>query len=673
MDKIFDKEKIEELIKIKIKKIDNTDDLINSRIFIDQFKKINQKSPLLYLPYFIEDFMNGIPPNKIQKKYHISSYADYNLITKTILQFKGTQMHVRENNLRHDNNWKEKYDLIKKYCNLFRDEITLTILFNMLQTQILLLLMDGPLEKDQIIDECKNIENIFDIFRFTDNELEQNFLTFINDELNDHISEIISLLMDEEIITRNKIHPKELEVKFDVDELRKNILIELSLNENKQNTVNLRNSTLNEFFILRLLPGFNFFKNTLADLEQEKIIHLEPLPGRWGEYEVFLTEEYLKLKFKIKSFDDRSLQIPFKGRRIDPDQFVIELLELDKGDFGDADDQVTRLAGLVLAESVKLQSPHEKISDFDFTIDIKNYDFRPEQLEAIAKLNFKINSEILHVKVMISEKLSFKKYLELKNKIPPNEQGTIITFQPISNQIKQDMENDTTIQIINEEGVRIWVSITPQIPARVNSISKITFDPLSKLENKIVKVTSVFYETGIAVVDVFPDMKEKTVLVRTLEEIPFFIEQTNDFNAYANSYYDFLTFLFTTTSYEDVIDGIFKTKFKDVSKSIDFFKFEFDYNTVQIDFTRHNKRDIFNCNCLKYAENNLNFCNHLISALDYIFRNFSKQDELREKLDIWIRENISIILDRLDVSEENYANAELDEFLFGKLKLLKDL
>ena len=66
---------------------------------------------------------------------------------------------------------------------------------------------------------------------------------------------------------------------------------------------------------------------------------------------------------------------------------------------------------------------------------------------------------------------------------------------------------------------------------------------MSKLENKIVKVTSVFYETGIAMVDVFPDMKEKTVLVRTLEEIPFFIEQTNDFNAYANSYYDFLTFL----------------------------------------------------------------------------------------------------------------------------------
>ncbi|MBT6647242.1 MAG: hypothetical protein HOB51_06960 [Thaumarchaeota archaeon] len=672
LDKIFDKEKIEELIKIKIKKIDNTDDLINSRIFIEQFKKINQKSPLLYLPYFIEDFMNGVMPYKIQKKYHISSYADYTNITKIILQFRGTQMRVRENNLRHDNNWKEKYDLIKKYCNLFRDEITLTILFNMLQTQILLLLMDGPLEKDQIIDECKNIENIFDIFRFTDNELEQNFLTFINDELNDHISEIIYLLMDEEIITRNKIHPKELEVKFDVDELRKNILIELSLNENKQNTVNLRNSILNEFFILRLLPGFSFFKNTLADLEHEKIIHLEPLPGRWGEYEVFLTEEYLKLKFKIKSFDDRSLQIPFKGRSIDPDQFIIELLELDKGDFDDADDQVTRMAGLVLAESVKIQSPHEKISDFDFTIDIKNYDFRPEQLEAIAKLHFKINSEILHVKVMIDEKLSFKKYLELKNKIPPNEQGTIITFQALSAQINEDMKNDATIQIIDEEGVRIWVSITPQIPARVNSISKITFDPLSKLENKIVKVSSVFYETGFAIVNVFPEMNEETVLARTLEEIPLFVGGANNFNEYADEYSDFLTVLFTTSNYDDVIDGIFKNKFDHVMKNL-FFKFEFDYNVVELNFAHSNKRDIFNCNCIKYAENNLKFCSHLISALDYVFRHTSKQNRLRKVLEIWVTENISVILDRLEITKENYNDGEISDFIEGKFKILTDL
>ena len=148
---------------------------------------------------------------------------------------------------------------------------------------------------------------------------------------------------------------------------------------------------------------------------------------------------------------------------------------------------------------------------------------------------------------------------------------------------------------------------------------------------------------------------------------------TNNFNEYADEYSNFLTTLFTASSYDDVIDGILKNKFKDVSYSADFFKFEFDYNIVELNFARYNKRDIFNCNCIKYAENNLNFCKHLITALDYLFRYHSKENEIREKLEIWITANISIILDRLDVSEENDANAEVADFIFGKLKLMKDL
>ena len=66
---------------------------------------------------------------------------------------------------------------------------------------------------------------------------------------------------------------------------------------------------------------------------------------------------------------------------------------------------------MVLAESVKLQSPHEDIPGFDFSINIKNYNFRPEQLKAIAKLNFKINSDMFHCKVMIDEILTLRHQL----------------------------------------------------------------------------------------------------------------------------------------------------------------------------------------------------------------------------------------------------------------------
>ena len=162
---------------------------------------------------------------------------------------------------------------------------------------------------------------------------------------------------------------------------------------------------------------------------------------------------------KVKLFESDESKIPFRGREITPDKFIEELLELEKGDLGDEDDQVTRLAGLVLAESVKLQTPHEDIKEFDFTVDIKNYNFRPDQLEAMSKLDFKINSEILHVKVMLEEILNFKKYEELREKVPQNEQGVVITFKKVPNNVKRAIEKDSTIQVIDEEGVKIWIAM----------------------------------------------------------------------------------------------------------------------------------------------------------------------------------------------------------------------
>ena len=243
---------------------------------------------------------------------------------------------------------------------------------------------------------------------------------------------------------------------------------------------------------------------------------------------------------KVKSLESDESKIPFRGRKISPDRFIEELLELEKGDFGGEDDQVTRLAGLVLAESVKLQTPHEDIKEFDFAVDIKNYNFRPEQLERMSKLDFKINSEIIHVKVMLEDILNLKKYDELREKIPQNEQGVVITFKKVPKNVKRAIEKDSTIQVIGEEDVKIWSSITPRIPARMGSISKIYWDPLSKLENKIVKVNSVFYEKGIAIVDVFPEMEEETVLARTLEEIELPEASPNNFIEFSNNYSKFL-------------------------------------------------------------------------------------------------------------------------------------
>ncbi len=177
LDKIYNKEKIEELIESKIKKINNTEKSIDARIFIEQFKKINRKNPFCHLPSFIEDFMNGVSGVKLVKKYHIDNYMELRHIVKEILGFVNDRHLFDKDNNALENNlkiseWKEKYNTIKKNCKFFKDEINQTIFYNMLQAKIILSLMDKPLEKNEILSMCNNLKNEYDRFRFIDKNLE---------------------------------------------------------------------------------------------------------------------------------------------------------------------------------------------------------------------------------------------------------------------------------------------------------------------------------------------------------------------------------------------------------------------------------------------------------------------------------------------------------------------
>ena len=667
LDKIFDKQGIEELIETKIKKIFDNDELINSRVFIEKFKKINRKCPFLYLPYFIEDYVCGMTGTDLMKKYHISNQIDYYIIMKQILKFQENKRqrykdvtakeHVKNNNLSMEG-WKEKYEIIIRNCEIFDEEIKLTVFYNMLQAQIILLLMDKGLEKNEIITECMNISDNFDIFRFTNTELENSFSSFINKEINEKITEIIYLLQDEGVIIRNRIYPKQLEIKFNINKLKDSIIFELKQSNNKLQRNIMRTLMLNQYPALRLLPGLGLYSIALNELEVENIIHLEKSNQGWREYEIFLTEEYLKIQNNIELIDAGEDQVPFMGRKITPERFVHELKSLDKGDFDDVDDQVTRLAGLVFAEAVRIQAPHEKIEEFDFTIDIKNYDFRPEQIEAIDTLDFQINAEIMHVKVMIDEVLTLEKYEELKKKVPPNEQGVVFTFQEVAYDVKEAIQNDKTIQTIDEEGVRIWVSITPRIPARVNSISKITFDPLSKLEKKIVRVNSVLYEKGVALVSVFPEMNEETVLVRTLEEVELLEATPQKFNEYSEHYLEFLEIIHDISNESDQFEAFFNNQIKDANISSGKIRssIEFENASVVIELDEYEEvRKCMNCTCFKWSEDKSELCKHIITALDYLVRNSEFLDDLWDKsynkiqrlFNLFFEENIKRDLDNI--------------------------
>ena len=227
LDKIFNNERIEELIESKIKKINNTKESIDARIFIEQLKKIIKKNPFCYLPLFIEDFMNGISGVKLVKKYHLDNSSELRTIVKEIFVFLGDRnidknKNALENNLKIPG-WEKKYDVIKKNCEFFKDEINQTIFYNMIQAKIIISLMDKPLEKDDILQICNNLKNEYDRFRFINKNMEGIFNKLLDNELNKIFFEIFLLLSDEEIIKRSRKNPKHLEIELSIDNIKKSI------------------------------------------------------------------------------------------------------------------------------------------------------------------------------------------------------------------------------------------------------------------------------------------------------------------------------------------------------------------------------------------------------------------------------------------------------------------
>ena len=683
LETIFDEEKFEKLIESKINSIKNTDELIHRRNFIEQVKKIYKKNPFCYIPYFLKDLIHGEAVGKIQDSFHFPNHIDLQIIIKDILNFKEERYRSAQYDDAFELNlniigWNEKHVILQNNFKYFENELAELFFENILQAYLVIILMDKYLDRQEIFEKCLEIKLNYSLFRFIDETLSIKFNQFLENNLKLRIDKILNELMSEKIVYFNRTETKKLKSNLNIDDVKNFTKKHLKFNDGTISMFSLNTLVNQNFPSLKLIPDLGIFDTAVDELEREKFIHKEYRSSKKNDYQIFLNDDFEKIEYDIKYLENTG-EIPFKGRKITPETFISELIDLDKGDFNDSDDQVTRLAGLVLAESITLQPPAEKIEEFDFSMNLQNYRFRPEQLEAMAKLDFKINSEVFHVKVMVDEILTLSTYKKLVEKLSDGEQGVVITFKLLPLSVKKLIANDDTIQVIDEEGVKIWVSITSRLPARVNSICKIYSDKLSTLENKIVKVDSVFYEKGIAIVTVFPEMNEVTVLARSLEEIPLFEFNPSNFNLIAKNYFEFIKILTNCTMDDDLINGFFKNKFtEDPKYSKPVSELKFDYNTVHLNFKCHEKRDIFNCDCIKYAENPLQLCSHLVTAIDHIFRSHSYGDNfwndsnrMKRGLENLLRENIEIILDRLDITEEHGAikdEHEIMDFISGTIK-----
>lgn len=679
--------KTDELFK---KKIESTPlpELANRLEFIQKLNEIISIHPFLYIPYFISDFISGESKTKLLAKYHLTSFLDLSKIIE-ILQFKQNR-YLKRN---YDNakvmnlkipRWNEIFSSLCNNCKYFEQELNQFYFEKLLRAYIFVILFDYQkkgLDHFGLAEICKKNTKDFYIFKFADEKLIQSFENLLNQKLERIILQILDDFSDKGFIKRKKSKPSFFINLITIERIKSIILSILGV----EITGLRRGSILSrlESFEpgLKEIPGLGIWETSLHELEKEKKIMAEQKFIFRDNDIIHLTQNYQKIKQKINSLDEKNTK--FYGRKISPDTFVEELKILDKGDFGDEDDQVTRLAGLVLAESVKLNAPYETIGDFDFSINLKDYDFRPDQLKAMSKLNFVLNSEIFHCKVMLDEEITIEKLEELQKKIPKNEQGIIFSFKEISTNVKQQIETNPLIQIINEDGIKIWVSITEKIPVRVNSISKIHSDPISGLKNKLSLVNSVDYESGLASISVLPEFKEYSVLVRTLEEIQLYENSPLEFINNSRNYLEFLNILYPCSPnliYEALSTSVKKIKPKwgqnystgkwEVVKNA--WTLEFEDAKGEINLNESEPRSIFKCDCfhLINQDHSYTLCKHMISTINniVIFEGFLNYG--------WGVNEINLVKESLEIFLEMSVNSSVQriaiELNLNELKIFKN-
>ena len=654
--KIFGKERFESLISEKMKNIENIEEMVHRRNFVEQVKKTTAKHPFVYLPYFVNDVFKGKKSIELVKQYSISNHLVLQDIIQKTLNLKEQRYRIQQYNNAFEMNlkiptWKDKYDIFKNNCAFFADELLEMIFYNILCSFIIVIMMDHNktgIDKEEIVLNAKKLEDNFDMFKIVDDSLKSKLHKFFDDNFSNIINNVLSDLLDEGVIQRDRNNPGLLIGTISIDTIKDEIINELKFNPGIKNEKSIRYNISLAHPSMKLILGLNVWMTALMELANENIIRLESTSNFRDTSLVFLNEDYERIRRQLHTLDPKSLE--FYGRKISPEGFIEELEVLERGDFGDSDDQVTRIAGLVLAESVKLQAPHESILEFDFSTDISNYDFRTEQLQAIEKLNLVINANIFHCKVMLDDILTLKRYDKIKENLPASDQGIVITFRGIPPEVNERLKLDKSIQVINKEGLKIWASITPTIPSRKNAVAKIHFDPVSKIEKKLVRIDLIDYESGLASVLVLPEMKEATVLVRSLQEIDLHTINVDDFETASKNYFDFLCILakLSPNTFDDGMNAKIvniHSKLVDLQKnknpelfgvypeipympsrsmSLKYVEFDNDIH-VEINTAACVLRNNFICKCHHRLneEHYYTLCKHLVAAINYICIDYS--------------------------------------------------
>ena len=507
--------------------------------------KTTRKYPMLFLPAFMEDFIAGMPSFKIIQKYEMLNFNNFASFVKSLklktTRHKDPNLGAKSRNIK-DLDRRKQYQFLSKYTNMLYEPLENLLNYNILQALVSYNVINHTYImhediQDHVADTYHKIKNRIGVL--SDKDRADSFERYMDSDLGMKVDDITSSLhaqgyaiAHEGDISVTSEYPKMAEYVYDLIKKEKNGV----------SYATLQRRTFNKFPLVRFtILRQQIFQNILSSLKSRNIVWKKSF---WKysptQDQLFTEKNYTAIMERIKKQMLASGRTMFFGRRISPTLFMEELKSLKYGDLDDEDDQVTRIAGLVLSDSAMLQSPREAMEEFDFIVDLENYNFRPEQEEIMRKLDFRVNSTIFHCKVMINSRVTSPILSRLANAVPAGEQGVIFTCMPVSQTVREKIVGDRTIQILNENAIRDWCTITPVSPCRKNSVARVRYGDNAK---KVVLVKSLNYESGLATAETIPKGQEVLIPIGSMEEMLPDVSSLDDFEAVSTNYQDFLHLL----------------------------------------------------------------------------------------------------------------------------------
>ena len=618
---------------------DSIDRQLDQKKFLELIAKLNEKHPLMYLPDLLKDYIRGETLATMIDKHHLIEYGKINYIFESYLKFKlsnrkslhaGLATEEKQNQIEKENLKNEqissRYHELRTLCGDNIELINSNLIYNLIRAYTILLffIKSSTIIHDEISKDLPEIIEKYSHLVRSKPKFNPILKNFINEKIiNETINELIlqeHIFSDAENPKKYTISPKYLKI----PSLVKNIITE---NNNGISHSRLFREIHNKRTLFDLIPNTGIVINSILELEEQKIIiRKRGLNTREDQY--FIPSEYEKQNLQLQKSIIQQGRQKFFGRRITPDDFISELHQLGRGDFEPEDDQVTRIAGMVLSSATMLKARGHTPPLFDLTVDMTNYQFTPQQIQVLQETKIELLSNIVHMSIMINEKLDFNEVKDMIREIPQNEQGLIICFKDIDDDdLNKLLQETKTIQIVNESNFKKWCQITPVIPCRLGAIANIRYGDHT---GQLAQINSINYESGLAEIMVFPSLIETTQYIGSLEEITF--TKVNQFREISNKYYYFLKLLFDTSYGDEFKKGILN------SEDFDNVKINMDLQSISCTFSNHvalidASGALGTCNCSIFEKNfQTNYqglCSHLIYAYNIWFKKLIDSDEIK--------------------------------------------